>query len=159
MSYAIPIPAANDPSQIDPALRSYLIQRQLDSLSIFVLHRVISWMLRSDADVLAFTGREAPRIQNAINSGQPVTLCLVRVAGLTDPTANHQVLAVAYDFDPQHNHLDLYLYDPNHPGEEPVIAMDLDSNGGAANLAQSTGEPLRALFAIPYTAQHPPVVP
>ncbi len=154
--HQMPIPPDSDPQAISQSLRSYLVERQLDSLSLFVLNRVIGWMLRSDADVLRFTGREAVKTRALLDRNTPVPLCLVRVAGLANPTANHQVVARAYEFDANNAILTLHLYDPNHPDSEPTINLHLLPDGGAANLSQSTGEPLRAFFVNPYQPKTPP---
>jgi hypothetical protein len=63
---------------------------------------------------------------------------------------------VGYDFDPLANQMTVYLYDPNHPGEEPSLALDLSHPGQGNSFTQSTGEPLRGFFVIPYASETPP---
>jgi hypothetical protein len=49
----------------------------------------------------------------------------------------------------------IYLYDPNHPGEEPSLSLNLANPTAGVNLTQSTGEPLRGFFVNKYQAQTP----
>ncbi len=156
LNHHTPVPPDTDVEKISPLLRNYLYKRQLDSLTLFVLHRVVTWMLQDDDDVLHFTAREVPRLRALLDGGQPAVLCLVRVQGLNDPTVNHQVVVSAYDYDSSSQKLSLFLYDPNHPGLEPVISLSLANPNLAAGLAQSTGEPLRAFFVNPYSPSAPP---
>jgi len=75
-------------------------KRQLDSLSIPVLLKVIRWMVSDDRYIgLRMARYELPRLRRMLDKGEPVVLALIRVRGLGDPTQNHQVLATAYDYD------------------------------------------------------------
>lgn len=145
-------PAGSDPGKIDKALYHYLVDRQLDSMSIPILLKIIDWMVSGDTELAARVIKtEAPKIRRMIDKGDPAVLCLIRTHGLDDPTHNHQVLATAYELDDTGRQLTLTLYDPNHPGQAPTITFTLDR--AAYSAQQSTGETLRGVFVIPYKPQ------
>ena len=99
---------------------------------------------------------EIPALRASLDAGKPAVLVLIRVSGLNDPSHNHQVTAVGYDFDPDTNAMVIYLYDSNHPGDEPTISLNLANSANGVNLTESTGEPLRGFFVTNYQAQTPP---
>ncbi len=151
-----PLPEAVRPDAIDPATLAYLCDRQLDSLSIPVVLKIIEWMLIDRAELARRMARyEIPRLRRQLERGDPVVLALIRVSGAADPTHNHQVIATGCDYDPGTRDLSLTLYDPNHPGETPTIRLNLAAPRHGFDLAQSTAEPLRAFFVIPYQRQAP----
>ena len=152
-----PVPQAARVEDIDSELRGYLTERQVDSLSLLVIPKVIEWMLRSDEDVGRLTSwREYPKLYRRLKKGEPATLVLIRASGVEDPTQNHQVVAVGYDFDETTRDLVVHIYDPNHPGEEPTLSMNLAHPSSGINPTQSTGEELRAFFVINHKLQTPP---
>ena len=113
-------------------------------------------MLMDDEDLGEKVARsEIPAVRASLDSGNPVVLLLIRVKGLNDPSHNHQVMAVGYDLDPDTKAMTIYLYDPNHPGEEPSISLNLTNPETGLNLVQSTGEPLRGFFVGNYQAVNP----
>ena len=115
------------------------------------------WTLEDDRDVAQWTAREEiPKILASLDEGTPVVLALIRVRK-GNPTGNHQVLAVDYELDEDTKKLDLTLYDPNHPGKEPIISVDLSDPDNGIHPRQSTGEPLRGFFVIRYKKEMPPV--
>lgn len=138
------------------SLYEYLLDRQLNSLDHGTIAKVMQWMLADDDDIGRWIAdNEVPALRASLDAGRPAVLVLIRVSGLNDPSHNHQVTAVAYDFDPSANAMTIYLYDPNHPGEEPSISLDLSNPGQGVHLTQSTGEPLRGFFVINYQSQTP----
>jgi hypothetical protein len=151
------VPPFTNISDINLTLFYYLWHRQLDSLGHAAVEKIFSWMLANDPTVVQnVINSEAPALRSSLDSGKPAPLVLIRVQGLTVPTHNHQVLAVGYDFDPLTNQMTVYLYDPNHPGEEPSLALDLSQPAQVSSFSQSTGEPLRGFFVIQYSPQTPP---
>jgi hypothetical protein len=155
----LPVPRIDEVGKLPSGLLSYLHKRQLDSLTLPVVPKVIEWMLRNDLDVGRLTARyETPKVRSRLSNGQPVVLGLVRVHTGQNPTDNHQVLAVGYEFDDQTNQMTIHLYDPNHPGEEPSMFLDISQPSQGIKISQSTGEPLRAFFVIRYKAQKPPSI-
>ncbi len=152
-----PIPAEVNAEKIEPKLWSYLWDRQLDSLKLPVVPKVIEWMLRDEDDLGALINRwEFPKIRRRVDKGIPAVLALIRVEGLDSPTKNHQVLAIGYDFDPQTKDVTVELYDPNHPGKSPGIKMNLAKPRQGIDIEQTTGEFLRGFFVINYKPQKPP---
>ena len=122
--------------------------------------KVMEWMLRDDDDVAQQTARrEFSRVQSRITRGNPAVICLIRAGGVSNPTRNHQVVVVGYDLDEVTGQLTLFLYDPNHPGQETQITMHRPEAGRRhvsateVALSQSTGEPLRAFFVLDYRAR------
>lgn len=149
-----PMPETSKVDEIDKKLFVYLCDRQLDSLSIPVLLKVIRWMLAEERYIgLRMTRYELPKLRRMLDKGEPAVLALIRIQGLGDPTQNHQVLATAYDYDPDSKQMVVTLYDPNHPGEAPTIQMDLNHPSQGIQISQSSGEFLRGFFVIPYTPQ------
>jgi hypothetical protein len=83
-------------------------------------------------------------------------ICLKQCpAGSLRDIALNKVTAVGYDFDADTKAMAIYLYDPNHPGEEPTLTLNLANPASGHNLSQSTGEPLRGFFVINYQPQAP----
>ena len=96
---------------------------------------------------------EVPKLRRMLENGQPAVLLLIRVQGMNNPTMNHQVLATGYEFDRETKEMKIFLYDPNHPGEQPSICLDLKKPSAGLKLIQSTGEALRGFFVVPYKSQ------
>lgn len=150
------VPEVNAPPENETHLYKYLVKRQIDSLSFDTLKHVIAWTLQDDLDVARATAKEIPQIQTSLDAGNPVVLALIRVRK-GNPTGNHQVLAIDYEFDEEKQQMELTLYDPNHPGKEPKIFVDLHPEQGV-KLRQSTGEPLRGFFVIAYQKKTPTLI-
>lgn len=151
------VPESSDSLKLEKRLFTYLCDRQLDSLKIPVLLKIIEWMLAEDNQLAAFMTRsELPKLRRRLDKGEPAVLGLIRVQGWGNPTLNHQVLATGYDYDEASKMMVVQIYDPNHPGEEPTITLDLSAPKNGLNLRQSTGETLRGFFIVPY---HRPFFP
>ncbi len=156
-NHQLAVPIDNNPAALNPTLYNYLVHRQVESLENGSLQKLFTWMLLDGQDLDAkMVQGEVPNLRNFIDHGSPVSLALLRVTGLNDPTHNHQVVAIGYDFDPDTQNFTIHLYDPNHPGESPQITLNLANPSAGINLAQSTGEPLRAFFVTNYTVELPP---
>lgn len=152
-----PVPSLGREENIGLELLRYLQKRQLDSLSLPVVIRLMEWMLLEDHVVGRLTTRwEIPKLRRRLDKGLPVVLALIRVEGIDDPTKNHQVLALGYDLDQTTKRLTISIYDPNHPKSEPTLTMSLARPSHGIEARQSTGEPLRGVFLIGYTRQGPP---
>ncbi len=151
------IPTITEVDDIDTKYKLYLWDRQLDSLRLPVVPKVIEWMLRNDNDVGRRTSRyEVPKLRRRLDKGTPAVLALIRVRVGESATQNHQVLATGYEFDQVTRHMTVHLYDPNHPGKKPRITMELARPSQGINPKQSTGEPLRGFFIIKYRRQRLP---
>jgi hypothetical protein len=146
---------ANVPASGSP-IYEYLLRRQLASLDHGTVQKVLLWMLAPDEELAEWMANgELSTLRTTLDGGNPAVLVLIRARGLSDPSHNHQVTAIGYDFDPDTSAMTIYLYDPNHPGEEPCLTLSLANPAGGLNLAQSTGEPLRGFFVNNYQAQTP----
>jgi len=151
------------PRELTPPLQSsdlylYLVQRQLESLSLPAgVLRVLEWMVLSDTEVGRRTAsKEFPKLRRWLGRGQPVVLALIRQGGASDPTRNHQVVARAYHYNETTRRADIRLYDPNHPNQEPFLRIDCSSPATGISAAQSSGEPLRGFFLMDYRLHAPP---
>lgn len=148
------VPSYTNVDDIDSKLFTYLCDRQLDSLKLGTVLKVIEWMLKEDNDIALRMARyEIPKLRRKIDRGEPVVLALIRVQGVGDPTKNHQVLATGYALEPDTKQMTIQLYDPNHPGMTPSITMNLSKPSQGIEIAQSTGESLRGFFVINYKSQ------
>lgn len=138
----------------DQALFHELVARQADSMrGRKLLERCIVWQLLPDrASWWMFwskgVGRltveeEWPKLRVALDSGEPVSLVLIRARGAANPSSNHQVVAVGYQATGD-GQVEVRLYDPNHPGFRPTIPLDLQSQ--SVGPRQSTNEPVRGFF-------------
>lgn len=145
------VPENSDSLKLEKKLFTYLCDRQLDSLQIPVLLKIIEWMLAENSQITTrMTRYEIPKLRRRLDKDEPTVLCLIRVQGWGNPTLNHQVLATGYDYDEETKKMVIELYDPNHPGKEPTISLDLSAPRNGLNLRQSTGEELRGFFEVPY---------
>jgi murein DD-endopeptidase MepM/ murein hydrolase activator NlpD/uncharacterized protein YgiM (DUF1202 family) len=151
---------AEDVKNIDRKLFVYLCERQLDSLKIPTLLKLFDWMMMEDRTLTTNLLRyEIPKLRRMLDKGYPAVLALLRTKGLDDPTQNHQVLATGYESDLGARKYLITLYDPNHPHQEPHIRVDYSDTKTGLRIEQSTGEPLRGFFVIPYTARDTPPRP
>ena len=91
------------------------------------------------------------KIKADIDCGHLSIVGLIRASGFSigAMSQNHQVVAFAYDEQP--DQIRIRIYDPNHPGGDDVaIIATRDGGPETAALAQSTGEGLRGFFRQPY---------
>ncbi len=154
-----PIPGFTSVDELSLELVDYLWRRQWDSLKGGALAKVLTWTLRQDNSLArSIAGWEIPMLRTKLGDGVPGVLALIRVGGIAEVMGNHQVLATGYDFDPETQHMTLQLYDPNYPGEEPTLSMNLSQPSEGIHLTESTGETLRGFFVIEYARGTPPLI-
>lgn len=153
--YANQVPPSDEhPEKLNGKLFTYLCQRQLDSLSLQVVIKILDWMLNEDRVISTRMARyEIPKLRRSLDKGQPAVLCLIRVQGLGDPTRNHQVLATAYEVESSTGDLIVDLYDPNYPGRDSSLRIRQSQTGANRSIVQSTGEQARGFFIVPYKAR------
>ena len=160
---------ADAPAADSPHFKA-IVSRQLDSLNWGFLPLRFYSMMAFRPSVPTFLGNalgrapqgtatvrdEWPKIRAGLDAGILVNIGLVR-ASANDPrrlTSNHQVLAYGYALDTAS--VAIAIYDPNHPLDDTVeLRVELDAAGRVSRLEQSTGEPLFAFFAAPYSAKPP----
>jgi len=135
------------------ALFKEIVDRQFASFGSFFSAPIRFWL--SSAGNQAGRDRETvrdawPAIKTAIDKGELPMVGLVRLAGW-NPLAlglGHQVVAYRYDETP--TKIAIGIYDPNHPGEDDVVLTVTRLADGAYGMAQSTGETLIGLLALPF---------
>jgi hypothetical protein len=153
----MPVPIITDVDDIPNNLLNHLKKRQLDTLSVSVLKKIVNWSISNTKDLGKKVAQEQiPAIMSSIDSGKPCILVLIRAWGIFEIIKNHQVLAIAYNHDTNTNDMAIRLYDPNHPRQSPELTMNLSNTHIGINLAQSTGEILRGFFKINYKHASPP---
>jgi len=165
-------PADAAPPPDGSALRSAIVERQLDSfdggrvpLRFYRLalpirpRRETGWAralgrvgidLHSRTWVMAT--REWPRVRRLLDAGRLVPLGLVRAVSWNplDLARNHQVLAWGYDLDG--GRLTLRIHDPNWPADDEVtLTLDVgDPDGEARPVYSKPDGPVVAFFKAPY---------
>ena len=168
----LPAPEAAAPPPAGTPLFGEIVRRQVDSFDGLVRLPLRFWTMTAlhparpngwsrltglGSRGAATVRREWPRIRAGIDVGQLPQVGLVRVAGPNPLTLgrHHQVLAWGYRLDAAAGTLAIRIYDPNWPGRDDVellVGLRHDASGRrAVTTAQSTGEPLLALFEAPYS--------
>jgi hypothetical protein len=98
---------------------------------------------------------EWPNLKQSLDNNHSRIVCLIQAAGFDDPTQNHQVVAMGYEwFYP--DDLRILIYDPNAPLEVSIIKFDPSGGGGLHGKLISTDShglamdpnPVRGFFAI-----------
>jgi len=101
---------------------------------------------------------EWPKIRRDLDEGTLCPLGLIRIKSLNpfEMGTNHQVLAYGYDL--TGTQLVLHVYDPNHPGEDVRISLDIGDPEHTTAVTQSTGEDVFCFFRTDYRFAQPPPV-
>ncbi len=146
------LPKYRSHKDIDTRLLAYLAERQIDSLQISVLLKVIDWMTSESKHLASkMTKNEIPKLCRMLKRDEPAVLCLVRASRFEHAAYNHQVLATGFEMDKVSGKIVVTLYDPNHPGESPTITANWKRKEFL--IKQSSGEALEGFFVMPYKAQ------
>jgi len=146
------IPHYESVNDLSQSYTKYLWKRQTQSTSLSVVLQIIFFAsLPKKKAFQKVVQNKLPGILNRINIGLPAPIVIVRSSLFQNPTFNHQVLVTGYEDDP--SKLELILYDPNHPRQEPRIVI---LNDPELSIIQSTGEPVRGFFLNHYTYQKSP---
>ena len=155
-----PMPQQTTRPQRESDLFRILVARQVVSFrGLALLSECLRWQSRRDQNIWwdprrgvgAMTqSKHWPRIRASIDAGYPASLCIIRASGATNPTDNHQVLAIGYEYDDADRRVELDLYDPNHPNTRPQISFEIGHPGGRISARQSSGERVRGFFLWPY---------
>lgn len=143
---AIP-PGLERPEQ-GHSLFGEIFTRQRQTLNGGVTLRTWRWQLRGDEELGPLTTKEWEAVRRAIDAGHPVVICLIRERGVLGKVwSNHQVVVHGYAVQPS-GRVTLSVYDPNHR-RRPGIRIEF-TPGTRLEGTQSTGEPMRGFFVIPY---------
>jgi hypothetical protein len=146
-------PADLAPPRQGDGLFKEIVDRQFASFGSFLSVPLRFWL--ASAGSQAGRDRESvrdawPAIKAGIDRGELPMVGLVRLAGW-NPLAlglGHQV--VAYRYDETAAKTEIGIYDPNHPGRDDVTLTVERRPDGTYTMAQSTGEPLIGLLALPF---------
>lgn len=151
------IPTYTEEEDISLKFFMYLWNRQLDSLKPSLVRKLFQWMLRDDISLARSIKRwEMPKVRSEIDQNNPSVLALVRVKGISDPTKNHQVLAIGYEFDTGLELMTINIYDPNYPKEDHALTMDFSNPSQGIKLQHSKDGSQRGFFKIDYKQETPP---
>lgn len=147
----------------------YLYKRQIDSFGpgMWLVLKYALWTVLPRVTVHRRTVKSLGQVRRMVASGDPVVLGVIYV-GLPDSLAvwqNHQVIVYRIE-DPAPNVADLYIYDPNHPGDDSdfIRCTQVDLAGQPAVLCHqrsSRREPrsIRGIFPVRYQTAVPPTFP
>lgn len=150
---------ASAPAFGTPLFRE-VVDRQFDSFGTLfqVPARFAVAAFEGDRRRLRHSVRTAwPAVRADIDAGRLSMVGLVRRAGsaVAAPDFGHQV--VAYRYEASRDRVTIGIYDPNHPGDDNVELVLERGADGEIRMAQSTGEPLLGLLALPWRPS--PVTP
>ena len=96
------------------------------------------------------TKQEWWKLKNRLDSGKPTTLVLIQVEGyFANPTLNHQVIAMGYEYDPTSRDLTIDVYDPNKPDTTQQLTMNIGLPNNRLYARNSSGKRLRGFFCNP----------
>lgn len=145
-------PDSEPPPPGTPLFRE-VVDRQFDSFGALFWVPFRFWLasIGSQRGRDRSTVRDAwPAIRNGIDAGRLPMAGLVRKAGWNPlaPDFGHQV--VAYRYAESATKAEVWIYDPNHPGDDDVRLSIERTPEGRYALAQSTGEPLLGVLALPF---------
>jgi hypothetical protein len=139
------------------ALHEELKKRQIVAMSPEMLPMMYDWQSAPDVatpmrkpSIAKRTQHEWPKLQAMLDSGQPAILVLIRSSGyFGNPTRNHQVLAIGYDFDPATRDLVIHTYDPNQHDKTNTISLNVGLPQGSLFIKDSASRSTRGFFVSP----------
>lgn len=154
---SIPSPMDIESPSEDTALHRELKRRQLRAMSPKMLPKMFEW--QASPNTSRFTRKQSigertrsewPELKKALDEGKPMIIVLIRASGLlSNPTDNHQVLAIGYDYNPMTMDLALQVYDPNVPEQTQTISLNLGLPEGKMDLVDSASPKTRGFFVSP----------
>ena len=154
-------------------LFNYLVARLTNSFDEPDVNQYLSWIQMNDDDNVIETGlahheitEEWPKIKADLDSNQlstlgligakePSTVGFVIAMGNGDLGKCHQVLAWGYDLDG--STLTLHIYDPNYPGRDSTISLDIGhpSHTSPLDVSGYPPETYRGFFRTHYSYHDP----
>ncbi|MBN1151532.1 hypothetical protein JXA84_09985 [candidate division WOR-3 bacterium] len=131
-----------------------LFIKQIATFTKGVWYKVFLWQASPDNDenqrvksVSSRTKEVWPSIQNSIDKGVPVTLCLICVKGFwKNPAKNHQVIACHYE--ERKSGITIRVYDPNHPGVFQKIDLVMKERNVLIKYSSPFLNPVRGFFPV-----------
>jgi hypothetical protein len=152
----VPVPQNETPPDPGDELFSELAARQADSmagrslmercLQLQITPDLTPWWLFWVKGVIRQTIEDQwPRLRQALDTGQPTALTLIRVSGLDSPARHHQVVAIGYDLNGAER-VTIRLYDPNHPRSVKTLRLVTSKRHPSIEAESSTGRGLRGFL-------------
>ena len=148
------ITTSSDTPEQGTRLYEELFKRQIKSLSPVVLARMFNFQaapnqldaFRKDS-IGELARKEWPKLKTELDKNRPAILVLIRAKKLFDnPTKNHQVLAVGYEYDPTRSDLTIFEYDPNERNKILTLEMNLALPDGKLYFKDEVNRTTRGFF-------------
>ena len=121
---------------VDERLLAYLRDRQVDSLRVETLLKILAGLMAEPDRRRVQLRREIPKLRRRLEKDQPVVLALLYADVQEAQPASHFVLAVGYALDENRQQVSFNLYDPNFSGATQRLSVSLPGGdlayGGAA---------------------------
>jgi hypothetical protein len=138
-------------------LHEELGKRQIKAMSPTMLPKMFDWQSAPDTPSVGRkksigerTQEAWPGLKDELDELRPTILVLIRSSGLLgNPTDNHQVLAIGYEFNPKTLDLVLYVYDPNIPDRTQTLSMNVGLPDGRLDLVDTASQMTRGFFVNP----------
>ena len=135
-----------------------LLKRQIRSTPPDLLARMYDWQSAPDVGSLwrkpsigQRTKREWPKLKRDLDKGTPAIIILIRANGYFDnPTKNHQVLAIGYEYNTATKDLAIQVYDPNVPDKVNTLSMNLGLPDGRLYFKDSSRRRTRGFLVNPF---------
>ena len=115
--------AGRKPQDFSPTVKERLVRNQLRTLAPTIWLKFIEWQAKptqphtmSPHTIGSSTKGEWPKVKQAIDSGAPIILGLIRNQNATGGgvSKNHQALAIGYAYNRLTTKVTIYTYDPNY---------------------------------------------
>ena len=134
-----------------------LLARQIKTTPPDLLAKLYDWQSAPDItipwrkpSIALRTKREWPRLKNELDNGRQAILVLIRANGYFDnPSKNHQVLAIGYEYNPATRDLIIQEYDPNVQNAISTLSMNLGMLDGKLYLKDSSRSRTRGFLVNP----------
>jgi len=148
------ITTSSDSPQQGTSLYEELFKRQIKSLSPVVLAKMFSFQAAPNQvhavrkeSIGELARKEWPKLKAKLDNNHPTILVLIRAKKLFDnPTKNHQVLAVGYEYDPSRGDLTIFEYDPNEINKMMTLEMNLALPDGKLYFKDAAHRGTRGFF-------------
>lgn len=135
-------------------LHEELWKRQIIAMSPRMLPQMYDWQGAPDVptpmrkkSISERTRDEWQALKDALDTKGPTILVLIRANGyFGNPTINHQVLAIGYEYTPGTRDLIVYTYDPNKPKITSSLSLNIGLPDGKLYLKDSASGKTRGFF-------------
>jgi hypothetical protein len=150
----LPVPLDKVAPSDGTPLHEELMKRQIIAMSPKMLPKMYDWQAAPEVpapmrktSIGERTRDEWPKLRNALDSTGPAILVLIRSSGyFGNPTDNHQVLAIGYEYNPGTMDLVIFTYDPNIPNVTNSLSLNVGLPEGKLYLKDSASRKTRGFF-------------